>query len=161
MQMNNRSCPRLRYTGKSAHRFLIATDPAVQELAHMVVAGIDRKYELHPCYEAWVKIWGKEKAEGLIRHAVEIPGACDVIQTHEIFENRMGIEGFPLFGGLSKDEKEFIFYEWGWSGRGPRPRMLVSMTHQEAREIVSGKKKTIKFQPDTRTSKKETSLFAR
>lgn len=160
MQTDNRSCPRLRYIGKSAHRFRIATDPDVQKLAHMVVAGIDRKYELHPCYEAFVESYGKENAEHLIRHAVEMPGACDVIQTHEIFENRMGIEGFALFGGLSKDEKGFIFYEWGWVDRGPRPRMWISMTHQEARAIVSGKKKTIKFQPVTQTSKKETLLFA-
>ena len=148
--MSNKFCPRLRYAGKSARRFLVASDPDVQEIAYMVVAGIDRKYELHPCYEAYVESWSKEKAEDLIRGAVEIPGACDVIQTHEVFEKRMGVEGFGIFGGLSEDEREFIFYEWGWDGRGPRPRMWVSMTHQEARDIVSGKKKFIQFRPCTK-----------
>ena len=140
-------CPRGYYKGKLARRFLVARDPDVQEVAHMIVAGVDRKYKLHPCYEAYVEDLGKEKAEELIRGAVEIPGACDVIQDHEVFQKRLGLDSYGLYGGLSEDEKEFIFYEW--EPPYPRLRMWVSMTTQDARDIVSGKKKFIHFQPCT------------
>ena len=144
-----RFCPRGNYRGSSVHWFSVKKDPDVREVAHMVAAGIDRNYTLHPCYEAYVEVWGKERAEEIIRGAVEILGACDLIQTHEVFAGLMGIQGFALFGGLSEDGKEFIFYEWGWDGRGPRPRMWVSITPQDARDIVSGRKKRVLFHPLT------------
>ncbi len=138
--MNEKLCSRARHNGKTAARFLAKKDPAVWAIAHMVVAGIDRKYSLHPHYKACVKAFGKEEAQALIRCKVEIPGACDVIQT----DMRLG--GLGLYGRLSEDEKEFIFYEW----TSPSPRLRVHMTHQEARDIVSGKQKFIKFVPCTR-----------
>lgn len=58
----------------------------------------------------------------------------------------MCLGGVGLFGGLSEDEKEFIFYEW----TSPSPMLRVHMTHQEARDIVSGKKKFVRFQPCTK-----------
>lgn len=147
MDENVKLCPRGCYKGKLARRFLVARDPDVQEIAHMVVAGVDRKYEIHPCYEAYIEAYGKDRAAELIRGAVEIPGACDVIQDHEVFQKKLGLDSHGLFGGLSEDEKEFIFYEW--STPYPRPRMWVSMTAQDARDIVSGKKRFIQFQPCT------------
>ncbi|MBI4142411.1 hypothetical protein HY480_00885 [Candidatus Uhrbacteria bacterium] len=134
-------CPRARHkdTTKPA-RFLVAEDPAVQEIARMVVAGIDRRYDLHPRYEARVQSQGKEAAEADIRDCVEIAGACDLIQTE------MDVGGIGLFGGLSDDGTEFIFYEW----TSPSPVFRLHMTHQDARDIVSGAKRFVKFLPCTK-----------
>lgn len=118
--------------------FLVAKDPAVAAIARMVVAGVDKKHDLHPHYEALVKGYGKEKAHELIEGAVAIPGACDVIQTD------MCYGGIGLFGGLSKNSSRFTFYEWSGAEAG---QLSVSMTRQEARDIVSGKKKTVVFKP--------------
>lgn len=130
-------CPRARTVTKKPRRFAIRFDPAVQNIAKRVVAGIDQKYDLHPAYSAYVKSCGKEEAERLIKTATEIEGACDVIQTE------MDEGGVGLFGGLSEDGKEFIFYEWSTVA------LRVHMTHQEARDIVSGKKKYVTFFPCT------------
>lgn len=118
--------------------FLVAKDPAVMAIARMVVAGVDKKHDLHPHYDAIVKDCGKEKAHELIESAVAIPGACDVIQTD------MCYGGIGLFGGLSKNSSRFTFYEWSGAEAG---QLFVSMTKQEARDIVSGKKKTVVFKP--------------
>jgi|SRR3989338_3165213 len=138
--MSKKYCPRARYNGKTTARFMVAKDPAVRAVAHMVVAGIDRKYSLHPRYKSYLKEYGKENAQELIRAAVEIPGACDIIQTD------MCLGGIGLFGGLSEDEKEFIFYEW----TSPSPMLRIHITHQEARDVVSGKQKFVKFVPCTK-----------
>lgn len=118
--------------------FLVAKDPAVTAIARMVVAGVDKKHDLHPHHDALVKAYGKEKAHELIEGEVDIPGACDVIQTD------MCYGGIGLFGGLSKNSSRFTFYEWSGAEAG---QLSVSMTKQEARDIVSGKKKTIVFTP--------------
>ena len=132
-------CPRARYHGGAARRFLVAEDLAVVEIAKMVVAGIDRRYSIHPQYKSRVMADGQERAQKLIRSAVEMRGACDLIQ------NSMSFGAFGLFGGLSDDGTEFIFYEW----TDPSPRFMVIMTHQEARDIVSGKQKRVNFVPCT------------
>lgn len=119
--------------------FLVAKDPAVMAIAKMVVAGVDKKHNLDPHYDALVKGYGKEKAHELIEGAVAIPGACDVIQTD------MCYSGIGLFGGLSKNSSRFTFYEWSGAEAG---QLSVSMTRQEARDIVSGKKKTVVFKPE-------------
>lgn len=118
--------------------FLVAKDPAVMAIARMVVAGVDKRHDLHPCYDVYVKSYGKEKAHELIETAVAIPGACDIIQTDMCFG------GIGLFGGLSKNSSRFTFHEWSGAEAG---RLSVSMTRQEARDIVFGKKKTIVFTP--------------
>lgn len=119
--------------------FLVKKDPAVMEIARMVVAGVDKKHNLHPYYNALMKDYGKEKAHELIEGAVAIPGACDVIQTD------MCYGGIGLFGGLTKNSSRFTFYEWSGAEVG---QLSVSMTRQEARDIVSGKKKTVVFKPE-------------
>ena len=138
--MSEKLCSRAWHNGKTAARFLAAKDPAVWAIARMVVAGIDRKYSIHPRYKAYVKVYGKKKAQELIRGAVDIPGACDVIQVD------MCLGGVGLFGGLSEDGKEFIFYEW----TSPSPTLRVHMTHQQARDVVSGKQKVVEFVPCTK-----------
>src|SRR5438132_342339 len=60
--------------------FLVAKDPAVTAIAKMVVAGVDKKHNLHPHYDAIVKDYGKEKAHELIEGVVANAGACDVIR---------------------------------------------------------------------------------
>ena len=50
--------------------FLVAKDPAVMAIARMVIAGLDKKYHIHPDYRALLKIYGKEKTRELIE------GAC-------------------------------------------------------------------------------------
>lgn len=145
-------CPRARFRGKSTHRFLVAKDPDIQEVAHMIVAGVDKKYNLHPLYKELVKELGKKQAQEIIRNAVNIPGACDVIQSHEIFQKKLGLESEGLYGGLSENEKRFIFYEWAtiYPTKNPRPIMWVSITAQDARDIVSGRKKFVCFRPCTK-----------
>ena len=118
--------------------FLVAKDPAVMAIARMVIAGLDKKYHIHPDYRALLKIYGKEKTRELIEGAVAIPGACDIIQTN------MCYGGIGLFGGLAKNSSRFTFYEWT---DGSFWLLSVSMTRQEARDIVSGKKRTIVFSP--------------
>lgn len=118
--------------------FLVAKDPAVIAIAKMVVAGVDKKHDLHPHYHALVNGYGEEKAHELIESAVAIPGACDVIQTD------MCYGGIGLFGGLSKNSSRFTFYEWSGAEAG---QLSVSMTRQEARDIVAGKKKKVVFKP--------------
>lgn len=131
-----RFCPRARYVGKSSRRFLVSKDPAIKQIARRVVAGVDHKYDLDPGYRHLVKSWGKEVARGIIRMGVEIRGACDVIQT-----NSMNNGGIGLFGGLSEDGKKFIFYEW----TTPSPRLRMEITAQDARDILSGKKRFVQF----------------
>lgn len=118
----------------------VEDDPALMAIARMVVAGIDKRYRLHPCYRKSVKSSGCKEARELIEGAVAIPGACDVIQTD------MGYGGIGLYGGLAENSARFKFYEWV-SG-DEIGRLTVSFTRQEARDIVSGKKKTIRFRPE-------------
>lgn len=117
----------------------VAKDPAVIAVARKVVAGVDKKYHLDSSYRSMVKQCGMEKARELIEGAVSRPGACDVIQTD------MGYGGIGLFGGLSKNQKHFKFYEWLGDEYG---QLSVSMTAQDARDIVSGRKKKITFRPE-------------
>ena len=119
--------------------FLVTKDPAVMAIAKMVVSGVDKKHDLHPHYDALVKAYGKEKAHELIEGAVAIPGACAVIQTDICYG------GIGLFGGLTKNSSRFTFYEWSGAEAG---QLSVSMTRQEARDIVSGKKKKVVFKPE-------------
>ena len=118
------------------HDFRVSKDPAVKAIARMIVAGVDKKFGLYPNYRSFVKAWGKEKAHELIESAIKIRGACDVMQTD------MNYGGLGLFGGLSEDGSKFIFYEWVSQDKG---QLFTSMTLQEARDIVSGKKKLITF----------------
>ena len=134
------SCPRARCGNVTREmEFLVSRDPAVMAVVQMIVAGIDRRYELHPRYQEYVEQDGVARAQELIRNAVEMRGACDIIQT------TITLGGLGLFGGLSDDGTEFIFYEW----TAPSPRFMVIMTHQEARDIVSGKQKRVNFVPCT------------
>ena len=98
------TCPRLKYErtkDMKAHRFLVRKDPEVKEIAQMVVAGIDQRYSIHPCYRSYVHAWGKERAQELIQLAVSMRGSCDVLQTHDLLSKRMGVGGATgLFGGL-------------------------------------------------------------
>jgi hypothetical protein len=116
----------------------VRKDPAVIAVAKMVVAGLDRRHALHPHYKALVRQHGKERAHKLIEDAVAAPGACDVIQTD------MCYGGIGLFGGLSNNSSRFTFCEWSEAEVG---QLSVSMTRQEARDIVSGKKKKVVFKP--------------
>lgn len=120
--------------------FRVAKDPAVVAIAKMVVAGVDKKHDLHPDYCALLEQYGRGKAHELIERAVVVRGSCDGIQTD------MGYGGIGLFGGLSKNGSRFTFYEW--SGDNSRGQLSVSMTKKEARDIVSGKKRTIVFRPE-------------
>jgi len=99
--------------------FLVAKDPAVMAIARMVIAGLDKKYHIHPDYRALLKIYGKEKTRELIEGAVAIPGTCDIIQTN------MCYGGIGLFGGLAKNSSRFTFYEWTDGSFG---LLSVSMT---------------------------------
>ena len=139
--MYEKLCPRAKYNGKNvATRFLVSKDPAIMAIARMVVAGIDHKYSIHPHYRDFIKDYGRERAQTLIRECVEIPGACDVIQTDILYG------GLGLFGGLAENEKEFIFYDWSC----PSPKFRVHMTPEQARDIVYGKQKFVKFIPCTK-----------
>lgn len=130
-------CPRALYEGDEAEvTFDITNDPAVQEIARRVVAGIDRKYSLDPDYGIMVEGYGEKRAQKLIEDMVSIPGACDLIQTE------MSLGGIGLFGGLSEDSSHFVFHEWLDGNDG---QLMTKITPQEAREIVSGKKKSLKF----------------
>lgn len=71
--MNEKPCSRARHNGKTAARFLAVKDPAVWAIARMVVAGIDRKYSIHPRYKSYVKAYGKEKTQELIRRCSRDP----------------------------------------------------------------------------------------
>lgn len=128
-------CPRARRNFKASARFVAAKDPAVMAVARMIVAGIDREYHLHPQYENYVRSMGEKKAQEHVCEVVTFPGACDIIQTDMTFG------GIGLFGGLTENGQEFIFYEW----TTPCPRLRIHMTHQEARDIVSGKQKIVTF----------------
>lgn len=135
-------CPRARneFKGNSVY-FKVSDDPAVLEIARIVVAGVYGPLTLHPRYEAWVGTWGKKRAEELIRNAVLIPGASDVIQTD------MTLGGIGLFGGLSEEgfrrgKSRFIFYEWLSPEDG---QLVTTITARQARDIVEGKRKRIKF----------------
>ena len=133
----SKDCPRAK-CAEGTRRLVVrvATDPAVLLLARKVVAGIDRKYELYPGYKSSVKIEGEEATKEHIRGCVDSAGACDVLQTD------MTLGGVGLFGGLHFNRRKFVFYEW----LGPKDgQMRVSMTRQEARNIVSGKKRTVIF----------------
>lgn len=133
-------CPRAQHEGKTPATFEISKDPAVQEVAKMIVAGVDKKYYLHPRYTYYIQHRGEEEAQRLIEFPVHAPGAMDLIQTD------MVLGGIGLFGGLSKDGLRFVFYEW--SGGGPEyGQLMVSITIDEARDIVEGRKKEITFYP--------------
>ena len=73
----------------------------------------------------------KDPAVKAIARMIKIRGACDVMQTD------MNYGGLGLFGSLSEDGSKFIFYEWVSQDKG---QLFTSMTLQEARDIVSGKK---------------------
>lgn len=130
-------CPRARASGtiEKPMEFIVADDPALMMIARMVVAGVDQRFEIHPFYERRVKEYGRVQTEELIRSVVAIEGACDVIQTD------MCIGGVGLFGGLSEDGTEFVFYDWCT----PTPWFRVHLTAQDARDIVSGKKTSVEF----------------
>lgn len=118
--------------------FKISDDAAVMAIARMVVAGVDKQYQLFPYYREYVESYGVSKAEELIAQAVSIPGACDIIQVDPAYA------GIGLFGGLAEDSKKFVFHEWSGGTLG---QLDISLTPQEARDIVSGKKEYITFFP--------------
>ncbi len=127
-------------------KFRVAKDPAVIAIARIVVAGLDKKHSIHPNYRDLVEGYGREEAHKIIEETVDAPGACDNIQTD------MSHGGIGLFGGLTEDRSRFVFYEW----TNPSDRegqLSVSMTGQEARDIVSGKKKIVRFKPEPRPRK--------
>lgn len=116
---------------------MVASDPALQEVARMVVAGVDRTHELHPRWEEFVEAYGgEERARRHIEDVTQIPGATDVIQTE------MDCGGIGLFGGLSQDGDAFVFHEWVGPDDG---QMMTRITIQDAREIVGGRKQTVVF----------------
>ena len=133
-------CPRAKLVRPVTKpiRILVATDAAVMAVARMIVAGVDKKYCIHPEYHKILRVYGKSKAQELIEHAVTIPGACDIMQTDPRYA------GLGLFGGLSKDKKQFVFYEWTETFYG---KLRLTMTVEEARNIVSGEKKSVIFRP--------------
>ena len=135
--MKNETCPRAQYTGHGPLTVVARTDPALWDIVHRIVAGVDRRYDLHPKYEAIVRDYGEPEAQELIRDAVETRGACDIIQT----KMSLGGEGMGLFGGLAENGQEFIFYEW----TSTSPRLRIHITHQEARDIINGTKKEVRF----------------
>lgn len=139
LSSNNKAVTRHELSGDVAIIVNIENDAAVQLIARMVVAGVDRKHSLHPHYEVYVRSYGEMEAKKLIEDKVEIEGACDLLQTE------INIEGLPgLFGGLSIDGDKFTLYEWMPS---EEKQMSVSMTIQEARAIVQGEKIDILFTP--------------
>lgn len=148
-------CPRALYVRKALYArgagvlstgvsFNVSEDPAVQEIAKRVVAGVDRRFDLHPDYKQYVKDYGVEKAQQLIVGQVSSPGAVDLIQTD------MDVGGLGLFGGLSEDGSKFVFHEWL---SGTDGQMFTTMTGDEARAIVNGEQKVIKFYPAFKTSR--------
>jgi hypothetical protein len=85
-----------------------------------------------------VREYGKEKFHKLIDDMVTLP-ATDVIQTE------MDHSGIGLFGALSEDKQHFEFYEWIGGKEG---QLKTVLTHQEIRDIFSGKKKIVEFTPN-------------
>lgn len=132
-----KDCPRAK-CAEGTRKLVVkaATDPAVMLLARRIVAGVDRRYELDPSYKSSVRSEGKEATQEYIRGVVDAQGACDVLQT----DPELG--GIGLFGGLHFNRRKFVFYEWIDPKQG---QMRVSITRQEARDIVSGKKRTVIF----------------
>ena len=115
--------------------FYVDQDPAIQAVAGMVVAGVDKRYKLHPLYNEYSSSLGRRNARKLIESQVSIPGATDLIQTD------MELGGMGLFGGLELDGKKFTFYEWG----GEEGQLYTHITIEEARAIVEGRQKGIAF----------------
>ncbi|MCC6563554.1 hypothetical protein IT087_01545 [Candidatus Uhrbacteria bacterium] len=132
--------PRKRYLSRSL-RYLVALDPAILEVARKVAAGVDRKYEEYPDYEVMVEIYGAEAAQRIVRYGADTIGQCD-----DLIQNQDQATCVDLYGGLSEDLETFIFYEWV----NRPPQLYFSLTPQEARDIVAGKKKYVQFKVCTR-----------
>lgn len=131
-----KKCPRAENVTEKSHNFKCASDPAVMMVARMIVAGMDKKYELHPNYRVYVRQSGVTEAEDLIHSQVSMKDGGDLIQTP------MALGGIGLCGGRSKDGRRFEFIEFTPDNKDC---LRMNMTLQEARDIVSGRKKTIKF----------------
>lgn len=140
-------CPRAETEPDKPTFFDAETDPAVQEVARKIVAGFDGRYELDAAhYKELTEEYGESEAQRSFYETVRIPGTIAIIQTE------MDLGGYGLFGGLSEDASRFNFYEWGAGyghGEGDEinPGWMTSLTIQEARDIVSGKLKKVKFVP--------------
>jgi len=134
---------RMEHDGKSPKIVDITNDRAVQQIARMVVAGVDKKYDMHPNYKVLLNA-GEKEAHRYIEDIVSIEGAVDVMQTEMVVDGNAG-----LFGGLSKDGRYFEFHEWmPYAGN----QMSVIMNPEEARQIVKGEKTEILFYPKNKSS---------
>lgn len=127
-------CPRARYSGNKSRFFRVSLDPALLYIAKMIVAGADKKHSLHPEYRVFLKNYGEQEAKEYIEGCVT-PGGGSVLQTS------MGLGGCGLFGAKISEGTRFVFYEW----TSPSPRFRVCLTTQDARDILSGRKKTVRF----------------
>lgn len=136
--------PRMEHDGKSPKLLDITNDKAVQLIAKMVVAGVDKQYSEHPIYQAYIERLGRLEAESLIDRQVNNRGANDMVQTWKIVDGAAG-----LYGGLSKDGRYFEFHEWMPHAGN---QMSVIMNPEEARQIVKGEKTEILFYPKNKSS---------
>ncbi len=129
--------PRMLHKGNSAALFDISNDQAVQQVALMVVAGVDKRYSLHPRYRTYL---GPENDEKKARRLIE-----EEVSLEDNMQTEKELQGGPgLYGGLTKKGDNFIFYE---SMSPQEGQMKVFMPANEARAIVKGIQKKIVFYP--------------